>query len=227
MNQHRFGAIIRTSPIVQEVIRRDRGRGHVHVLSAFRSGLGQSPRSALQMLWHFTDNDGLLLVQANEPPVTPGLLGEVEREHLQPDVSEGEEYFLRLDRSCQKTPPSSQVSAELHQRLKESIPKGEGRAYRSRLVVVPEHERPQWLSGRLAAHGFTVLDDSPSISPVKDASLGGARRSIPYVSVAARVRVDNAEAAATALREGTGKGKNYGLGLIRLEQLGSDSSIDQ
>lgn len=225
MSATRYGAVIRTSPIVREAISRDRDRGHVHVLSAFRSGLGQHPRKQLQLLWAISGRDQRLLVQADEPPVEPELLGAVERELVQPGLRLGDEYLLRLDRNCQKTPPSK-VSAELHQQLKESIPEGKGRAYRSRLVVVPEDERPQWLRKQLAAHGFAAVDDGTDISAVRYAGLGARRRGIPYVSIRARVRVVDPAEAAKALREGVGRGKNYGLGLIRLERLNSDDAAE-
>jgi len=185
-------------------------------MSAYRSGVGPSPREKLGLLWHIAPAASLLTVQASEPPVWPGKLGEVHGSKTLEQPTEGDLVEVVVERSCQKTPPS-RLPDDLRAELEQHGPDGRklGRAYRSRPVIVPEAERPGWAAGRLAAIGLRPRPDSIRIGPLAYAALGGRRRGIPYVEIRALAEVTDAAAFAKALTTGTGKGRNYGLGLVR------------
>lgn len=200
---------------VWDLIAGNREYGHVHVLSAFRGELGPHPRSQLDLLWHIAPSLGLT-VQAQGAPQWPGKLGEAQVTTTISSPSEGDVINLVVERNCQKTPPS-RIPDELRMELERKGPDGKklGKAYRSRMVVVPALERREWAAERLAAVGLQSEDIR--VGELRFARLGGRKRGIPYVEIRARARVIDATAFATALCEGTGKGRNYGLGLIRIQ----------
>lgn len=210
-----FRSRISTTRVVAEGLQDNRRHGHVHVLSAFRDGVGPSPRHHLGVLWHIDPERKELLVQAAEAPLELDRLGRCSRWEGPQSLEPGREFLLELDRSCQKTPPSD-VPEDIRAQVKAMVPKGEGRCYRSKPVIVPEEERPDWAAARLTAIGLEVIDDSLQVGSLRFAPLGAKRKGIPYVSIASRVRVADAPKAELALHGGTGKGKNYGLGLLRL-----------
>lgn len=205
------------SPPVRGLVTRNREHGHVHVMSAYRTGLGANPRKQLDLLWHIDAAAGLLTVQANEPPVCPGKLGEIHASSTVNHPQERDVVEVIVERSCQKTPPSrtpEPLRTELERRGLDGYKLG--RAYRSRPVIVPEVERPAWAAGRLAAIGLEPLPETIHVGRLAFASLGGKRRGIPYVEIHAKARVVDAVEFAKAINGGTGKARNYGLGLIRV-----------
>ncbi|MDF1489855.1 type I-E CRISPR-associated protein Cas6/Cse3/CasE [Tessaracoccus caeni] len=207
------------SPPVLQLLARNRERGHVHVLSAYRRGLGATPRHELNLLWHIDAAAALLTVQARDAPVWPGKLGEAQKSTTVNAPAAGELVQLVVHRSCQKTPPS-RTPEPLRAELERKGPDGKkllGKAYRSRLVIVPEEERTTWAIGRLQAIGLEPLPDAVEVGKLSYAALGGRKTGIPYVEIRARARVIDPNLFADALRQGTGKGRNYGLGLIRLQ----------
>lgn len=208
------------SPPVRELLTRHRKHGHVHVMSAYRSGLGSSPRKKLNLLWYVAPAADLLTVQASEPPVWPGKLGEVHSSGTVTYPYEGDLVEIVVERSCQKTPPSHTPEA-LRAELERHGPDGLklGKAYRSRPVIVPETERPEWAVGRLAAIGLAPHRETVRVGPLAFAGLGSQRRGIPYVEIRAHAHVADADKFAGALDAGTGKGRNYGLGLIRVRPI--------
>lgn len=206
------------SPPVLGMLVQNRESGHVHMLSAYRTGLGPSPRSELNLLWHIDPAAAQLTVQACEPPVWAGKLGEEQRSTDVKAPATGDLIQLVVDRSCQKTPPS-RTPEPLRTELERKGPDGKkllGKAYRSRLVIVPEAERIAWAVGRLQAIGLEPLPDAVELGKLTFAGLGAKKRGIPYVEIRATAQVIDATAFASALYEGTGKGRNYGLGLIRI-----------
>lgn len=208
------------SPVVQQLIAQDRERGHVHIMSAYRTGLGPSPREKLSLLWHINPKTGQLIIQANEAPLWPGKLGELQSSIAVQPPPEGGIVDLIVERSCQKTPPS-RTPEPLRAELERRGPDGNklSRAYRSRPVIVPESERKTWAAGRLSAIGLEPLPETIQLGKLTYASLGARKRGIPYIEIRARARVVDAGEFATALVAGTGKGRNYGLGLIRIQTI--------
>ncbi|GAA3585693.1 hypothetical protein GCM10022198_06220 [Klugiella xanthotipulae] len=196
---------------VSDAIQNNRRWGHSHVMAAFPPGLGVNPRAQLKLLWHLDANTRLMTVQSETAAKTPELLGARVGSVAQVGAEAGAELTLRITLSCQKTPPS-QVPDVLRPLLKQGP---DAKSYRSRMVIVPPVERSVWAAKRLAAIGFEAT--SVQLSDVYFASLGVHGKAIPAVDLVSFGVVRDADRFAEARREGVGKGKNYGLGLIRIE----------
>jgi len=208
--------VVEVSPAVRDTLVDNRERGHVHVLSPFPRDLGDCPRSRADVLWHLDPPASTLVMQSSLPPERPEVLGRILESTSSESPGEGDRITVRLAINCQKTPPSN-TPVELREDLKQ------GKAYRSRLVIVPEEDRTSWITKRFAAIGFEVEGDSISVGPLQTARLKGRRRGIPYVEVSATGTVRDAQVFSQRQREGLGKGKNYGLGLLRVSPVSSDS----
>ena len=197
------------SPIVKDAINRNRDQGHVHTLSAFPRGLGSSPRAAAGVLWHLDPGRNELVVQSTMPVEHPEILGAVIESHTVSSPEVGDTVKVRLSIACLKTPPSD-VPVELRAELQK------GRSYRSRTIVVPEDERASWALRRLAAIGLTPLASSLTLSRVNHAPVGGSRRGIPYVDLSVVADVQDQVRFYAAMADGIGKGRSYGLALLRV-----------
>lgn len=199
---------------------KDRQLGHAHVMSSLPPGLGPHPRSSAGVLWRIDLTDGTLVVRYPRVPAGATNLGVISE--LRDVVSTG---HLRVEfvMNVQKTPPT-RISQDLQAELRSANEAaGRGKAFRSRLVIVPEADRPAWVVKRLlGSAGFAVEPTSLTISPKYTADLGPRRGGgIPYISVTATgVPVDQ-EKFDAALAGGIGKGKNFGLGLIQTFPLTS------
>lgn len=212
---HQLAAAV--SPYVRDALTENRERAHSHVMSAFqRTGNDESPRSELGILWHVDPAAALLTVQSKVRALNPGLLGEIRSTCEVASPVEGEHVQVRLFCNVQKTPPS-RVSPELHRVVKAQTSK----AYRSRLVIVPEDERPGWAVRRLERAGLLVDPVAVTVGHVGSARLGGRGQSIPAAELTARAVVHDSALLAEAIGNGVGKGKNYGLGLLRLDIIGN------
>lgn len=197
------------SPIVRDAIDRNRDRGHVHALSAFPRGLGSSPRAAAGVLWHLDTRRDELVVQSSMPIERPEILGAVIESTAVASPVLGQAVTVKVSIACLKTPPSD-VPVELRADLQK------GKCYRSRPVVVPEAERAAWALRRLTGIGLEVVAESLTLSTLHHASLGGARRGIPYVDLSVEARVSDPAAFDDAMLRGIGKGRSYGLALLRV-----------
>lgn len=183
----------------------DRQVGHSAVMASLPSTLGADARSKVHCLWRY--DTGVMHVQA-ACEIRSDVLGRDSTTHDVPLSEPGSRWRITVDVNCQKT-PSSDVPAELRPILKES-----GRCYRSRSVVVPEDERQNWCVRRFARLGFAIDPSSLSLSDLRIADLGRRGGGIPYVRVTADGLVLDAEAWNAAIRDGVGKGRNFGLGLV-------------
>lgn len=211
---HRLTAVV--SPYVRDALAENRERAHSHVMSAFQRAVNdESPRSELGILWHLDPVAALLTVQSKVRVMHPGLLGEVRSTCEVSSPVEGEQVHVKLFCNVQKTPPSS-VPPELHRVVRAQT----GKAYRSRLVIVPEEERPGWAVRRLERAGLLTDQVAVTVGHVGPARLGGRGQSIPAAELTARAAVHDPALLAEALGNGVGKGKNYGLGLLRLNPIG-------
>lgn len=198
----------------------DRQLGHAHVMSSLPPGLGPQPRRSAGVLWHVDQAAEVLIVRYPRLPsgaTNLGVITEVRevlnRGHLRIEVA----------MNIQKTPPTRippGVQAELRAANEAA---GRGKAFRSRLVIVPEDERPVWIIKRLLrTAGFAVDPASLTISRTYTANLGPRRGgAIPYVEVTATGVPVEQEKFDAALAQGIGKGKNFGLGLIKTFPLTS------
>lgn len=211
------------SPPLRDLLVEDRNRGHVHVMSAFPRVADDEPRAAMGILWHVDVRRRMLTVQSSVAPASPALLGDCQSIDDARIPAAGDELEVRILISCQKTPPS-RVPESLRAELKERpeghtpgspLPPGKGRAYRSRPIVVPEEERLTWLARIFGRHGLRVAEEALDVSHLLHANLGARGHGIPAVEVTARGTVEDLPAFAHALHTGIGKGRTYGLGLLR------------
>lgn len=215
--QHQLVVVV--SPYVRDALTENRERAHSHVMSAFQRAVSdESPRSELGVLWHVDSDARLLAVQSKVPALRPGLLGDVRRASEVSAPPMGAEVRVRLFCNVQKTPPSH-VPPELHRVVKAQTGKASGKAYRSRLVIVPEKERLDWAVRRLERAGLLADLATVTIGRVGPARLGGRGQSIPAAELTARATVHDSALLAEAIGNGIGKGKNYGLGLLRLDPV--------
>ncbi|MGV1006260.1 MAG: type I-E CRISPR-associated protein Cas6/Cse3/CasE [Candidatus Nanopelagicales bacterium] len=210
---HRLIATV--SPYLRDVLVENRERAHSHVMSAFpRAVNDESPRSELGILWHLDHAAAVLTVQSRTPALYPGLLGDVGNVSTVLTPSEEARVHVRLFCNVQKTPPSY-VPPELGRVVRERT----GKAYRSRLVIVPEEERLDWAVRRLERSGLRADPATVTVGRVSSARLGRRDHNIPAAELVARATVYDATLLAKAIGNGVGKGKNYGLGLLRLDPI--------
>ncbi|MBW3085832.1 hypothetical protein KEM60_02043 [Austwickia sp. TVS 96-490-7B] len=188
---------------------RDRQVGHAVITKALPDDIGPSPRAAANALWHLDEATRQLTVRSTLP-LDWSILGSAQSIDTSPTYSAGDRLHLDLSLDCQFTPPAD-VPPELRQ-----VVKSGGRCYRSRRVTVPEERRTSWLIGKLAARGFEVDAASLTMSSVLSADLGRRGGAIPYVDISCDGTVTDADAFTKAVAEGVGKGKNFGLGLVRV-----------
>lgn len=186
----------------------DRQLVHSAIMAALPQDLGhQGPRARAQCLWAFSGPSELVVTTSS--PLKIEVLGTLRRSEPVPLASTGDLLEVRAAVACQKTPPSD-IPQELRQVLKANK-----RNYRSRLVVVPEPDRVAWAVRRLARVGLQVAASEVSLSDLAYADLGRRGGGIPYVQLVASGMVSDAEAWNVALAQGLGKGKNFGLGMLR------------
>ena len=211
-----------------------RDRGHVEVMRGFPPDLGPTPRSRGAILWRLDAASALLAVQSvNLVPNYPQWEKVGELEVATPPG--GSSLSFQLSLACQKTPPSP-VPEHLRQAVKqgraqaqaqrrsvleasgavvpETPPRG---SYRSKKIIVPEGERPEWFRGRMEKIGLNVVGD-PDISRLERARLGRKRGTVPFVNVGFTAEVTDQEALAKAIETGVGAAKSYGLGLLLVSQ---------
>lgn len=162
------------------------------------------------MLWSLDPAQKQLVVQSAISPTKPALLGKIVRTEDMPTPTAGSCIEIAITIAPQKTPPAN-VPAELRHQVKNA-----GGAYRSRLVIVPDAERPGWFIRRMERIGFRVDAESIKVSPQCRVSLGSRGRSIPAVTIRATGTVKDSDSFTSAMRNGIGKGRNYGLGLLRV-----------
>lgn len=206
--------IIRCSPMVAAAITENRERGHVHTMGAHPRLITSSPRAETGTLWSLDPSSRVLTVQSKAALAQPQVLGEVLESNQVAPPRNGASGVVSVAIACQKTPPSP-VPEALRASLKQ------GPAYRSRLVIVPEDERPEWAARRLRAIGLAVDNSTLTVSALDTARLGGKGRGIPFVTVSSTVQVIDEDTFAQRLETGLGKGKNYGLGLIHFSPMSS------
>lgn len=85
-----------------------------------------------------------------------------------------------------------------------------------RVPLTGREDRLAWLERTLAAHGMTVLHADVAAGRTLDFAHRGGRVRLTGVPATGTLRIDDPEAAARALREGVGRGRAYGMGLLLL-----------
>lgn len=186
----------------------DRQLGHRIVTRALPDGVGNDVRAKAHCLWHLEQSTGRLTVQSSMP-VNPEHLGELEGSTPLPTFSLGDWVSVEISLACQFTPPSD-VPNELRKVLK-----AQGRCYRSRRVIVPADRRDDWFVRKLADHGLAVDERTLRLSGVKLAHLGRLGGAIPYLDATCSGAVSDGGAFNDAIAKGIGKGRCYGLSLLR------------
>ncbi|MDR2564760.1 MAG: type I-E CRISPR-associated protein Cas6/Cse3/CasE [Bifidobacteriaceae bacterium] len=86
---------------------------------------------------------------------------------------------------------------------------------RRRPQAIPLAEREQWARTRLACHGLLMAPDSAAICGEQESGYQD-RPPIAWVRLSGVAEVIDHRAATEALVKGIGRGKPYGMGLVRL-----------
>lgn len=178
---------------------RDRQFGHRLVTSMLPSALlaSERPRAAAGTLWR-ADPEGLT-ISSRVPLISSDFRGLVEVG--QPPVPErGDRLRLSVQVEASHT-----VVATVDPALWDA-----GVRPRGQRVALTERDAPRVIGDRLRRAGMEP--ETLTVSPVRRVRAG--RKSLPTADVTAEVTVTDEIAADTALCEGLGRGRSYGLSLI-------------
>lgn len=218
-----FDTVITTSAEQAGELHRDREHAHTAVLGLWKPRTSSTTRTAVGAVWSVTRADmlaetGEVLVRSVVPPEhTPSwaqTLSTVDRSHY---AATGEVLQLALELETGRT-PHVPVSRDVERALKQGAdgtPRaaGKGLAFRSRREAVPSEELPDWAVAKLGRNGIDVR----SVSVLRAGRVHLARRRTvhPVATLSVSGVVSDAVAYQQALRQGVGKGKAFGLGLVR------------
>lgn len=116
------------------------------------------------------------------------------------------------------TPASSEVTDQMHQMLKAGAngqPRlaGQGLAYRRDPVPVPDDTLHEWVTKKLRRVGFEIAEVSKTVR--SHASLRRRGGGYPVVTAHIAGTIEDHDAFDTAWRNGVGKGKSFGLGMLQ------------
>lgn len=195
---------------------------HRSVMCAFPSRDGESPRSALGVLFRVEarSSPAELLVQSLVPPdwtqLADGYL--LHHEHREADrllaaATKGRRLRFRLVAN-----PSRKTAAH---RPDEPPPRNS-----RRVSLTSDEERHRWLTGRGNRDGFRLVDDSASGVRIVALPPSAGRRGPSTVHVhptlfEGALEVRDPVRFTQALREGIGPAKAYGCGLLSIAPMGS------
>lgn len=218
-----FETIITTSAEQAGELHRDREHAHTAVLSLWHHRTHSTTRATVGAVWAVTEADmltdtGKVLVRSTVPPErTPAWaqnLATTDRFDHAPAA--GEPVRLTLEIEAGRT-PHVPVSRDIERALKQGAdgtPRapGKGLAFRARREAVPTGELPDWAVSKLARHGI----DTHAVSVLRTGRVQLPRHQTahPLATLSISGVVSDAEAYRQALRQGIGKGKSFGLGLV-------------
>lgn len=221
-----FDTVITTSAEQAGELHRDREHAHTAVLGLWSPRTSSPTRAAVGAVWSVTCANmlaeaGEVLVRSAVPPEhTPPWAQKLsigDRSHYA--AATGDVVQLTLELETGRT-PHVPVSRDVERALKQgadgtSRAAGQGLAFRSRRESVPTDEIPDWAITKLGRHGIDVR--SVSVLRAGRVHLPRHRTVHPVATLSVSGVVSDAAAYQQALRQGIGKGKAFGLGLVREE----------
>ena len=219
-----FDTHITTSADHAGQLHRDREHAHTAILSLWHHR-ASSARAAVGALWTVTHadmltNTGHVLVRSTVPPErTPHwahTLTTTDRSDYTPTTGEPLQLTLELETGRS---PHIPVPRELEHALKQGAngtPRqpGHGLAFRSRRETVPYDELPTWATAKLARHGI----NTHTVSVLRTGTIHLPRHHNtihPIATLTISGTITDPETYHHALHKGLGKGKAFGLGLLR------------
>ncbi|MDF5820705.1 type I-E CRISPR-associated protein Cas6/Cse3/CasE [Corynebacterium felinum] len=170
----------------------------------------ESPRSDAELLWHFDITSRVLTVRHHEKATFTKPKGTTELASQQFTAPTGALSAHVL--VARQYSPSVPRNLEL-----EEFMKSQGFAIkrpRSRLTPVPVSNLENWARQVFQRQGLTITDLSVTQTDSIYLSRIRKKESIPTASIVLTAEGEN-NTLSTLLRTGIGRGRNYGLGLIR------------
>lgn len=218
-----FDTLITTSADHAGQLHRDREYAHTAILSLWHHR-ASSARAAVGALWTVTcadilTNTGQVLVRSTVPPErTPHwahTLATTDRSNYTPTAGEPLQLTLELETGRH---PHIPVPRELEHTLKhgaDGTPRkpGHGLAFRSRRETVPTNELPTWATSKLARHGI----NTHTISVLRTGKIhlpSHHNTTHPVATLTITGTITNPQNYHHAHKNGIGKGKAFGLGLL-------------
>ena len=189
-----------------ERIAKDHGAGHRLLMALLPDGVldHQSPRQSAHLLWTMAKPTEML-VSSRIPLRQTADISVADAEHAEPQA--GKRYLLQTTVETTYT-PATWVPEEIWNLSNRP-------AIHGKRVPVPNEKLEQWVVEKLERAGFAVA----SIDAARSYRMPVRKRTVPVADIAAEVTVVDPELALKAYREGFGRSKNFGCGLLRLSPL--------
>ena len=191
---------------IAEKIATDHGAGHHLLMALLPDGVldHQSPRQSAHLLWTMAKPTEML-VSSCIPLKQTADISVAAAEHTEPQA--GKRYLLQTTVETTYT-PATWVPEEIW-----NLPNRP--AIHGKRVPVPNEKLEQWLVEKLERAGFSVA----SLDAARTYQMPIRKRTVPVADIAAEVTVADPDLALKAYREGFGRSKNFGCGLLRLFPL--------
>lgn len=189
-----------------ERIAKDHGAGHRLLMALLPDGVldHQSPRQSAHLLWTMVKPTEML-VSSCIPLRQTADISVRDAERTEPQA--GKRYLLQTTVETTYT-PATWVPEEIW-----NLPNRP--SIHGKRVPVPNEKLEQWLVEKLERTGFSVA----SLDAARSYRLPIRKRTVPVADIAAEITVADPELALKAYREGFGRSKNFGCGLLRLSPL--------
>lgn len=187
-------------------LREDRALGHRAVMSLLLDDVlpRERPRQAAGLLWHVSPAGNMVLRSAVEPESARNGVELFELE--QREIATGDRISIEIEMDCS-------YAAGAH--VPDELWSAGVRWSRGRVVEVPADRLGEWLDAKFGRAGLAEVSIEHCLRGHARVGLrSGYRR--PTVAVAAQATVADSDQFGLALTEGLGRGKSYGLGLLRL-----------
>ncbi|MCQ4608670.1 type I-E CRISPR-associated protein Cas6/Cse3/CasE [Corynebacterium pseudogenitalium] len=189
-----------------ERITKDHGAGHRLLMALLPDGVldHQSPRQSAHLLWTMAKPTEMLVSSCIPLKQTPDI-SVADAEHTEPQA--GKRYLLQTTVETTYT-PATWVPEEIW-----NLPNRP--AIHGKRVPVPNEKLEQWLVQKLERAGFSVTN----LNAVRSYRMPIRKRTVPVADITAEVTVADSELALKVYREGLGRSKNFGCGLLQLSPL--------
>ncbi len=181
---------------------------HRRIMQAFPDEQRDKPRADWNVLFRHEPDSDVILVQSS----------------IEPDWSRLQQGYLAKSTTKPFAPDASQLNAGrvVQFRLKANPSKRDHETGKT-IGLFHQHDQLAWLERRASQHGFTLHSvdtiPTPNVFGVK----GKATSPIRIVTVLYQgvIQVTEPDLFSTAIRQGIGRGRSYGCGLLSIARLQS------
>lgn len=198
--------VLKLPPRTAEKIAKDHGAGHRLLMALLPDRVldNQSPRQSAHLLWTMVKPTEML-VSSCIPLKQTADISITDAGSTEPQ--DDQRYLLRTTVETTYT-PATWVPEEIW-----NLPNRP--AIHGKRVPVPDEMLEQWLVEKLERSGFSVSN----LDAVRAYRMPIRKRSIPVADITAEIKVTESKLALKSYREGFGRSKNFGCGLLRLSPL--------